>query len=169
MCAPPTHLLGVFGMGNYHDIEIEFVERTLRLIEQYLGVVNQFKFEEQYNYTLTLNCLLGLIVMPKERIVSYIPTDRLTSEFKKKIGLVESHIFGDIATLRDLITKLRHSVAHFDISVESEDERRLVDWVEFKDSENGDLTIAKFRANEIVPFLQYYGRCLIENMRKNKR
>lgn len=97
-------------MGNYHDIEIEFVGRTLRLIDQYLGLVDQFKFEEQYNYTLTLNCLLGLIVMPKERVVSFIPTDRLTSEYKKKIGLVESHIPEEIATLRDLITKLRHSV-----------------------------------------------------------
>jgi hypothetical protein len=156
-------------MGNYHDIEIEFVERTLRLIEQYLGLVDQFTFDEQYNYTLTLNCLLGVIVMPKERSVSHIPTDRLTSEFKKKLGLVESHISGDVATLRDLIKKLRHSVAHFDISVESEDEKRLVDWVEFKDSENGDRTIARLRANELVPFLQYYGRCLIENMRKYKR
>lgn len=155
-------------MGNYHDIEIEFVGRTLRLIDQYLGLVNQFKFEEQYNYTLTLNCLLGLIVMPKEKAVSYIPTDRLTSEYKKKIGLVESHISEEIATLRDLITKLRHSVAHFDITVKSEDERRLLDWVEFKDSENGNVTLARFRANEIFPFLRHYCDCLIENMRKHR-
>lgn len=156
-------------MGNYHDIEIEFVDRTLRLIDQYLGLVDQFQFEEQFNYTLTLNCLLGLIVMPKERVVSYIPTDRLTSEYKKEIGLVESHISEEIVTLRDLITKLRHSVAHFNISVESEDEKRLVDWVVFKDSENDNLTLARFRANEIVPLLRHYGDCLIENMRKHKR
>ncbi|HBJ1222765.1 TPA: hypothetical protein LAQ47_004560, partial [Escherichia coli] len=32
-------------------------------------------FREQYNYTLTLNCLLGLIVLPKERgSLSCLPT-----------------------------------------------------------------------------------------------
>lgn len=156
-------------MGNYHDIEIEFVERTLRLIDQYLGLVNQFDFKEQYNYTLLLNCLLGLIVMPKEKVVSYIPTDRLTSEYKRRIGLVESHISEEIETLRDLIKRLRHSVAHFDISVESDDDSWLVDWIEFKDSENGNLIIARFLATEIVPFLMHYGDCLIGNMQKHRQ
>ncbi|MEW8347354.1 MAG: HEPN family nuclease [Candidatus Thiodiazotropha taylori] len=57
-------------MGNYHDLEDEFVERTIRLIDQYYNVLGNYPFEEQFNYTLTINCLLGLIVMPKERIIS---------------------------------------------------------------------------------------------------
>jgi hypothetical protein len=55
-------------MGNYHNIEREFVERTLQLIDQYYEVLDHYPFEEQFNYTLTINCLLGLIVMPKERV-----------------------------------------------------------------------------------------------------
>ncbi|MDP1800990.1 MAG: HEPN family nuclease [Bacteroidota bacterium] len=54
-------------MGNFKDIEIEFVQRTLNLISQYESSVHKLKLEEQYNYTLLINCLLGLIVLPKEK------------------------------------------------------------------------------------------------------
>ncbi len=48
-------------MGNYSDFETDFVQRTLALIDQYNEMIEvQGKpFREQYNYTLTLNCLLG--------------------------------------------------------------------------------------------------------------
>lgn len=36
-------------MGNYKDIEVEFVERTLKLISQYESILNKFEFSEQYN------------------------------------------------------------------------------------------------------------------------
>jgi hypothetical protein len=55
-------------MGNYRDLEYEFVERTLLLIAQYESMLHKFDFKEQYNYTLLINCLTGLIVMPKELI-----------------------------------------------------------------------------------------------------
>ena len=60
-------------MGNYSDFETEFVQRTLALIDQYNEMIKELgkPFREQYNYTLTLNCLLGLIVMPKERALSF--------------------------------------------------------------------------------------------------
>jgi hypothetical protein len=40
-------------------------------------------FREQYS-TLTLNCLLGLIVLPKERALSFLPADRLTQQLKTR-------------------------------------------------------------------------------------
>ena len=50
-------------MGNYSDFETDFVQRTLALIDQYNEMIEVLgkPFREQYNYTLTLNCLLGLI------------------------------------------------------------------------------------------------------------
>ena len=154
-------------MGNYTNIEPEFIERTINLITQYTNICTEFPFEEQYNYTLTINCLLGLIVMPKERVVSYIPTTRLTNAFKSEIGLVHSEITPGITTLRELINNLRHAAAHFDINVVSENENDLIDYIEFKDTEN-DMIIANFRANELFAFLQYYSSCLLDNIQGNR-
>ena len=156
-------------MGNYQDIESEFVDRTLRLIDQYYEVLDRYPFEEQFNYTLTINCLLGLIVMPKERVISYVPTDRLTREYQNEIGSPSLEIGANIVTLRDLIKALRNAVAHFDIKVTSEDDRNLVDWLEFSDSENGGAIIARFRGSELLPFLRHYAKCLLENMNKYRR
>jgi len=155
-------------MGNYHNIETEFIERTMYLILQYQEMSEKYEFDEQYNYTLTINCLLGLVVMPKERVVDYIPNNRLTANFKKEVGLKYSIISNNITSLQGLIKGLRHSVAHFDINVISEDDKNLIDWIEFKDTKNVDNIIVKFRANEILPFLQYYSSCLLENLERHR-
>lgn len=155
-------------MGNYTDLEVEFIERTMELIEQYYGELEKYRYEKQFNYTLILNCMLGLIVMPKEKVISYVPNDRLTSDFKKHIGLVNSDLHDDIKTLRNLIQRLRNSIAHFNINVISEDDQKRIDWIEFIDSENGNKSIARFRANEILPFLKHYSSSLLENIKKYK-
>ncbi len=151
-------------MGNYHNLEPEFIERTLQLIDQYYDVLNNYPFEEQFNYTLTINCLLGLIVMPKERVISYVPTDRLTQEYLSGIGAPSLEVNENITTLRDLIKFLRHAVAHFDINVISENEHDLVDWLVFSDAENGGVLVAKFHAKELLPFLRHYAGCLLKNI-----
>jgi len=155
-------------MGNYKDLEVEFIERTMELIQQYYDVLENYPYEKQYNYTLTINCLLGLIVMPKEKVVTYVPNNQLTNEFKKQIGLDSSFIHDDIKTLQNLIQRLRNSIAHFNINVISDDEKKHIDWIEFIDSENNDKLIVKFRANEILPFLKYYSSSLLENLKKYK-
>lgn len=157
-------------MGNYANLEYEFIERSITLIKQYEGVYSQFEFKEQYNYTLLINCLLGLIVMPKERVITYIPNTRLTQEFKNKIGLKKSWINSDIRNLKDLIIKLRHSVAHFDISVESRNDKKLIDEIIFKDKHNGtSYEIVKFEANELLPFINYYANLLLQNIKKYRQ
>ena len=74
-------------MGNYAEIEIEFIERTIDLIEQYCSDLEKYSLEKQFNHTLVINCMLGLIVMPKEKAIPYIPNERLVAEYKDKIGL----------------------------------------------------------------------------------
>lgn len=155
-------------MGIYHNLEPEFIQRTLRLIDQYYGVLEKYPFEEQFNYTLIINCLLGLIVMPKERVISYIPTDRLTQELLAEIGSPSLVVNENIRTLRDLIRSLRHAIAHFNINVISESEDNLVDLLEFYNSENGDELVAKFRANELLPFLRFYANWLLQNIERHR-
>jgi len=55
-------------MGNFYQVEIEFVRRTLNLVNQYEQLKELYDFEEQYNHTLLINCLLGLIILPKENL-----------------------------------------------------------------------------------------------------
>lgn len=157
-------------MGNYHDLEYEFVERTLHLISQYESLYHKYPFDEQYNYTLLINCLTGLIVMPKERTVSSIPGDRLLSSIKTEMGLKNTVINSDVTNLRDLIVALRHCVAHFSIEVKSHDADFLVDEIIFYDNQKGQgYAVAKFKAPELLPFVRYYGSWLLSNMKKNPK
>jgi hypothetical protein len=153
-------------MGNYSNLELDFIERTIRLIGQYTEMIQGLEFEDQLNYTLTINCFLGLIVMPKERVITYIAKEPLTAESLQKIGLVRSTIDDSIKNLQDLVQHLRHAIAHFDIEVVSVCETNLVDFIEFKGSGNQPEVIASFAAPEIYPFLQYYARGLCENLRQ---
>jgi hypothetical protein len=106
-------------MGNYSDFETEFVQRTLALIDQYNEMieVEGKPFREQYNYTLTLNCLLGLIVLPKEKSFTFLPSERLTQQFKAGMGLHQSQLPGPEMNLRELNHKMRNSVAHFCVQI----------------------------------------------------
>lgn len=153
-------------MGNYSDFETEFVQRTLALIEQYNVMIEDKPFNEQYNYTLTLNCLLGLIVLPKERALTFLPSVRLTQELKTEMGLHQSQLPGPEMTLRDLIKKMRNSVAHFSVEVESVSEARLVDRIVFKDDQ--EHVYAIFSAPELLPFLRYYAALLLANMTRRR-
>lgn len=155
-------------MGNYRNLEADFVERTIRLIDQYYALLDDFSFEEQFNYTLTINCLLGLIVMPKAKVISYIPDARLIGSFRSEIGLQQSELGEHITYLRELIHELRNSIAHFDIEVFSDSEKKLIDWVEFSDSQQNGRLVARFRAQELLPFLKYYANSLLENIRRHR-
>lgn len=73
-------------MGNYNDLELDFIERTIALIDQYTSLIQEKPFEEQLNYTLIVNCLLGLIVMPKERVLNYISKEKISREDLNKMG-----------------------------------------------------------------------------------
>jgi HEPN pEK499 p136 len=154
-------------MGNFKDIETEFIERTLLLISQYEGVQRKFQFEEQFNHTLLINCLLGIIVLPKERTMTYIPPDRLTEELRTMMGLRYSWINPELNDLRSLILALRNSVAHFDIKVISLDERFLIDQVIFYDNVRSEgFEVAKFSSDELLPFVRYYASWLLSNIKK---
>ncbi|MBJ9136099.1 HEPN family nuclease [Citrobacter farmeri] len=157
-------------MGNYSDFETEFVQRTLALIDQYneMIAVEGKPFREQYNYTLTLNCLLGLIVLPKERVLSLVPADRLTQQLKTSMGLQESQLPGPEKTLRELIQKMRNSVAHFSVQVVSVSNERLVDLIAFRDDPKDENAYAIFSAQELLPFLKYYASLLLDNMARRR-
>jgi hypothetical protein len=158
-------------MGNYRDIETNFVERTLALLEQYEVAWKKYKFEEQYNYTLLINCMLGLIVLPKEKSVAYLPNDSLLDQKSRNaMGIYYSWFHEDIKELKTLIVALRHCIAHFHIRVESVDDQFHIDHIIFEDPKKGEgHIVAEFQANELLPFLRFYTSWLLDNLRKYKK
>lgn len=156
-------------MGNFKNVDTEFVERTLGIISQYEGIIHNYKFEERYNHTLLINCLLGLIVFPKQNNISFLPKAHLNSDLKKKMGISESVINENITDLKDLVISLRNSIAHFDIVFQSNNEDFLIDEINFNDQMKGKgYVVAKFKPTELLNFIRYYGWWLIKNIEENQ-
>lgn len=156
-------------MGNYKNIEIDFIERTLELIAQYEGLLHRYDFEQQYNHTLLINCLLGLIVFPKEKAISYLPKERITSKLKGDMGVINSTFNEEYKDLRSFIIALRHSIAHFNIEFESQTDDFLIDRMVFKDKDKGEgYIVASFLPSELLSFMRYYGGWFIDTVRRNQ-
>lgn len=156
-------------MVNYRNIDTDFIERTLELISQYKSNLYKYEFEKQFNHTLLINCLLGLIVFPKERTISFLPKDRITKLLLKEMGVEHSSFNSDITDLRTLIIALRHSIAHFDIHFESKSDEFLIDRILFKDRDKGaDYVIASFIPSELLNFIRYYGGWFVDTIRQYK-
>jgi hypothetical protein len=108
------------------SIEKEFVDRTLHILENYHG---------PYGVTLLVNCLLGLIVLPKERDFNHFSHDKALR--LHDLGVED----GDILTWGTIkeekrnaarfLRCMRNSIAHIhieSISAEGEiDSLRFVD------------------------------------------
>lgn len=98
-------------MSYNSDFERAFIERSLMLIQQYNG---------PYDATLLLNCLLGLLVVPKESCLAAIPCHYLDrfSEWGIDPSVITSRGTwtkddNDPTNLRGLVWRLRNAVAHF--------------------------------------------------------
>ena len=153
-------------MGFYKDITFDFIDRTLSIIEQYEIVRYEFEEEEQYNHTLLINCLLGIIVMPKEIIFDQIPKDRLTKTLKEEMGLLTSSVNTSITTLKRLIRDLRHAIAHFNVEVLQHNNSGQIDQINFK-YDDGSY-IVQFVPDELLSFIRYYGNWLKSAIRTQK-
>ena len=98
-------------MSYNSDFERAFIQRSLELVQAYRG---------PYDATLLLNCLLGLLIVPKESCLKAIPPHPLivlsawgiTPDAIKTIGY-SSGTDDDPRNLRGLVWHLRNSVAHF--------------------------------------------------------
>lgn len=148
-------------MGNYKNIEHDFVDRTVKLLSQYESIMHKYPFPDQFNYTLLINCLLGVIVMPNEKVFSHIPNHRISNQLKQDMGLIETKIHPRYTYLRTFIEALRHSIAHFSIDIISNDDNELIDRIVFKESEDyGGEVIVNFSSKELLPFIRYYASWL---------
>ena len=100
-------------MTYLSDFEHSFVDHTLKVLQSYEG---------EYEATILVNCLLGLLVVPKESFLQAIPEDPLAHledwgikpcSIKNPGRPTKSNPRPE--TLRGLVVNLRNAVAHFKI------------------------------------------------------
>ena len=96
------------------DFENQFMIRTLEIIKEYDG---------KYDATILVNCLLGLLVVPREKSYERIPNDPIADIYKWGIPIESIISYGKCScgdahpkTLRQLVRSLRNSVAHFKLT-----------------------------------------------------
>ena len=118
---------------DYDDIELDFVSRTITILEQYDRYVKSaVPTDKQYELTLLLNCLLGLIVTPFETRKrqqggvrepkvcggDYKPVHELGREWGLSNLDIATFTIDNVAvpdrkrTLRKIVAMLRHGMAH---------------------------------------------------------
>jgi hypothetical protein len=131
-------------MGAYENIDIDFAKRTLRILEQY----DQTKQPglENFEVTLLVNCLIGLLVLPQQRRndrIPDIPVDEL-ADWGIEPGFIASwgksvNTFGKKQTLRRLVYHLRNGVCHF--RIEAEGTKKDIERLTFSDQNGFRATI----------------------------
>lgn len=101
-------------MSYLSNFERSFSQHTLALVQEYKG---------DFAATFLINCLLGLLIVPKETVLKAIPITPLTDLDEWGIsplavrnpGFAKGKNDPDPNTLRGLVFNMRHSVAHFHV------------------------------------------------------
>lgn len=95
------------------DFSKSFMMRTLAIVQGYGG---------DYDATLLINCLLGLLVLPREALLNKIPTAPLDSfdQWGLKPGSIRNSGKCDYdhkheLNLQQLVRRMRNAVAHFQV------------------------------------------------------
>jgi hypothetical protein len=128
-------------VGGYEKIEHDFIERTLTILDQYhelvIGHVDQV---HEYEVTLLLNCLLGLLIYPQQiahqnRKDSWLSKDYVINhghawgikpEYVKRAGYKSGNKESELIsleqlTLRNLLRQMRNTAAHASFSANGRD------------------------------------------------
>lgn len=141
---------------RYEHVTISFIERTQKLLEQYDELVmNRVDEKHQFEVTLLLNCLMGLLVFPQQLAIrdqkkfGQWLTQDLVKEVGSDWGIAEQNvqraghrlkddkpivITFEQLTIRNLIRQMRNCIAHASLVAESEDKegKAIISKVVFK-------------------------------------
>lgn len=151
-------------MTDYSVIERDFIKRTLEIIDQYEELVRSRMPEpQQFEVTLLLNCLLGLLIYPQQLAGDNAARrfdNWLTNDYVERIGPEwgigpkvvispgyknvtkpekgERRITLEELTMRNLVRQMRNNVAHAGFEVDPSSMTGRITVLEFKDPEKED-------------------------------
>lgn len=134
---------------GYSDFKTDFPKRTIDIIERYSS-------KEKYDVTLLLNCLLALLVLPKEKFYDNIP-EEIPHDWglkKENIQKVQCRVCG--YKIKNIVTNMRHAIAHLNIET-SNDSNGNIEKVKF-------INRSKFIAEIPVKDLKTFVKKLVEHV-----
>ena len=117
---------------EYTDFKKDFPKRTINILNDYKG---------EYDVTFLLNCLLALLVLPKEKFYNNIP-----EEIQRDWGLTKEHIKKMPCEscgykLRKIVRHIRNAIVHMRIETTNNDNKNI-EIVKFKDLGGFELEIS---------------------------
>jgi hypothetical protein len=128
------------------DFARSFMRRTLDIAKTYEG---------PYDATLLINCMIGLLIVPKEALIAKIPTAPFESlvEWGIRPGSIRSagkcsYGYEHVPNLRQLVQRMRNAVAHF--QVEPFPAKGEVQGFTFRDRNGFDARISLPELHELV-------------------
>lgn len=133
--------------------ELDFIKRTQKVLKQYqeLNIDEKNKFE----VTLLVNCLVGLLIVPKEEWYEDLPDTLLT---KNEWGIDPNTISfiteGEEKNIKNFVRHLRNSVSHYNFYLTSTNKK--ISSIRFEDFTDRTKTTITFDAIMKVEDLQKF-------------
>ncbi len=146
--------------------EYDFISRTREILDQYESF--QINVEKKFSDTLLINCMLGLLIFPRQ-----IWHDKLPEEIscEEKWGIKESHISfiksSEYKSVKNITIHLRNSVSHYRFLILSEN--GILDRVQFIDKENQRETFkAEIPLSNLRKFVLQLSKEFLDEMDNQK-
>ena len=99
---------------EYERHHITFISRTMQLLNQYqTSIIGKVPKSEEFEVTLLINCLLGLLIVPNEQCYNKIPLKDFVD--LHSWGILPEYVTlpnAQVNDLRQLVRHLRNCTAH---------------------------------------------------------
>ncbi len=146
----------------YPDFKTDFVKRTIKIWEK-------LSHETEYEVTLLINCLFGLIIIPTENNKIF-NDDEKSKEYKKYfIGQLKQYASSWQKEKKDyqLVNCMKNALSHLNIDTEPDPENGKIKFVKFKDKKGRKATEfhteIKFAIGNLKIFARNIANYFLEN------
>lgn len=171
-------------MVDYSRMEIDFIKRTLHILVQYQEMIQpNVQADQQYEVTLLMNCLLGLLIYPQQfaaqknnKFSGWLSQDyvinigeqwgihlqdiRCAGHKNGKLPGEFIPITVEKLTLRNLIRQMRNATAHINFKVGETSISGQIEAIEFR----GGTEVDSFHLSLPVTHLEQFVRKLAYSM-----
>lgn len=159
-------------MSYYTNQDLDFVIRTKKIIEQYLKY--NLENEEKFEITLFINCCVGLLVVPQQRLFDRLPTT-LTNQNEWGISpddikvILKKKELSEEKSICNIARHLRNSIAHYRFKAYP-DENNVIKGIHFEDKLIDNSTVSfnlKVSIIDLKKFVERISDLFIEEMEKS--
>jgi len=152
-------------MSMYLQQEFDFVDRTKKILKQY----DELKYDEKFEDTLMLNCLVGLLILPQQAWFDLVPNELLSRE---KWGIPPEQISyitkDEEKTVSNTARHLRNSISHYRFEVFGDSDNKIdsIKFIDFRDKKTFEAII---QVKSLRDFIEKFSSYMMNVMLQNKK